>query len=498
MSGLITTDIQDFRRGAAPANPSAGVDRVYWKNDGFAYTRDSAGVERAFMFSTVPEANKVLIDNTAEAWAVIQGTDRYMVFKTTDGAEEVIVGADPSTVTTAKLSMRAGLGGWSATSTGGMTLDSAAALEINSSAGAISLGNDAVNQAMNYGTGGTRTLTYGSVNATHVYTGAAYTYNIKDNVATPYTIQEGANKYYEVITTNASEEVKYGNATTNPKHTFLGTGLAAIGGALTVTGLITSNGGYTQSAGGFTYNVAGAAYAVTAQSVTYSILDNSATAWKVQEGANVYINVNTTNGAETITLGVGTVSVLGGLSVDGTITTKMGVAAGIALGVGGTLYVNDDVSALVQNTAAETVFNKSSPTLPVNTFLPGRKLGVKAGGTVVDTDAGSQPLTLRLQLYLGGATPITLVSLALTVADGDNWVLNYDGHVLSVSVAATRVFRQLWSTGVGQGALALTSKQDASPNVDTTQTAVVRVTAQWTNVHADNKVQMDFIEVALG
>jgi hypothetical protein len=498
MSGLITTDHIDFRRGAAPTNPAASVDRVYWKNDGYPYTRDSAGVERAFMLTTVPEANKALIDNTAEAWAVIQGTDRYMVFKTTDGAEEVIVGADPSTVTTAKLTMRAGLGGWSATSTGGMTLDSAAALEINSSAGPINIGNDAVNQPMSYGTLGTRTLTYGSVNATHVYVGASYSYAIKDNVATPYTIQEGANKYYEIITTNASEEVKYGNATTNPKHTFLGTGLMALGGALTVTGLITANGGYTQTAGGFTYNVVGSVYAVTALTASFAVADNTAGAWQVKEAGNIYIDVNTTNGAEIITLGVGKVAVLKDLDVDGSIITKMGVTAGLGVKVGGTLYVNDDVSALVQNTSAETAFNKASGVLPSNTFLPGRRLRVRAGGTVVDTNAGGQPLSIRLQLFLNAATPVTLVTLALTVADGDNWVLDYDGHVLSVSVDTTRVFRQLWKTGAGQGSLNLTAKQDASPNVNTTQTAVVRVTAQWTNQHVDNKVQMDFLEVELG
>jgi len=497
MSGLITTDHIDFRRGAAPGNPSAGVDRTYWKNDGLPYTRDSAGVERAFLLSTVPEANKVLIDNTAEAWAVVQGSDRYMVFKTTDGAEEVIVGADPASVTTAKLTMRAGLGGWAATSTGGMTLDSAAALEINSSAGPISIGNDAVNQAMNYGTLGTRTLTFGSANASFVYTGASFISNLKDNVAQAYVLQEGANKYYEVITTNGSEETKFGNLTTNPKHTFLGTGLAAFGGSLNVTGTFTP-GVYSQVAGTFTYNVPAAAFNVTALSELHTISDNLASAWKVQEGANAYITVDTTNGSEKITLGSASVSVEKGLDVGGVITTKMGVTTGLAATVGGTLYINDDVSGLVQNTNVETAFDKASPSMPANTWLVGRRLRVRAAGTAVDTNGGGQQLTIRVQLLIGGVTPITIQQLQFNANDGDVWSFDIAGHILNTGNANTRVMRHLSRFGSGNGAMPVNASQGATGQFDTAQTSLVRVTAQWQNQHVDNKARLDYLEVEIG
>ena len=65
------------------------------------------------------------------------------------------------------------LSGSGAFSTTGMTtidLDGSGALQINSSGGAISIGNDAVNQAVNIATGGTRTLTVGGTGITHVYT----------------------------------------------------------------------------------------------------------------------------------------------------------------------------------------------------------------------------------------------------------------------------------------------------------------------------------------
>jgi len=63
-------------------------------------------------------------------------------------------------------------GGSGALSTTGVTtldLDASGALQINSSAGAISIGNDAVNQAINIATGGTRTLTVGGTGITHAY-----------------------------------------------------------------------------------------------------------------------------------------------------------------------------------------------------------------------------------------------------------------------------------------------------------------------------------------
>lgn len=63
-------------------------------------------------------------------------------------------------------------GGSGALSTTGVTtldFDASGALQINSSAGAISIGNDAVNQAVNIATGGTRTLTVGGTGITHAY-----------------------------------------------------------------------------------------------------------------------------------------------------------------------------------------------------------------------------------------------------------------------------------------------------------------------------------------
>ena len=497
MAGLITTDLLDMRRGAAPSNPSSGVDRMYWKNDGYPYTRDSAGTERAFLLSTVPEADKTLLDNTTDAWAIVQGEDVYMSFKTTNGSEAVVVGADPSTVTTARLLLRGGLGGLAMTSTNGMTLDAVGALELNSSTSSINIGTDAIGQPINFGTSGARELNYGSILADHVSIGASYSYAVAEDVEDAYILSSGAGEYLNLDTSSGSERMTFGNTSKNPTYVFEGTGLATLGGALTVTGLITSNGGYSQTAGGYSYNVAGGAYSVTALSGSFTIADHLAAAWQVKEASNIYINVDTRNGAEVITLGVGDVVVSQDLRVDGLLTTKMGVSSGSTMTAGGTLYVNSDVSTLVENTAVETVFSLAPSALPANTLVVGRGLCIRAGGTITDTDGGSETLTLRLQLFLNGATAVTLATLSLTVADGESWVLFYDGHILSTGTDSTRVFRQLWSGGSGMNGVALVARADASPAINTTQTAVVRVTAQWASAHADNKVRMDIFEIEL-
>lgn len=493
MAGRLVLDMIDERSGAAPATPSAGTYRYYTKNDGLRYQKDPSGVERAFLLSTVPETNKVLLDNLAEAWAMVEGTNRYMIFDTRDGVETITLGADPGTVAASQLLLRAGTRGWLATSTASMLLDAATTLELNSSGGKIFVGNDAVNQGIDYGTAGTRTLTFGSATATFVETGAAFTWNIKDNVANPWTVIEGANKYLEIITTNASEEIKYGNVGTNPKHTFLGSGAAVFGGALSCSGAF-APGSYAQVAGTFSYNVPGSAFTVNALSMALSVSDNLAGAWEVKEAANSYLKIDTTNGTEAVTIGQALKAVKGA-DVAGQLTTQMGVTAGATLNVGGLAYVNDAVSAEVANTNAETAFNKSKQ-FPANTFTPGRKLRVCAQGFAVDTNGGNQQLTIRVRLFVGaGPATITLCSFQQNFNDNDNWMVELDAHVLAAGSPNARTFAGFSRHGAGGGAVPLNGMRNVVANIDTTQPLTVEVSAQWQNLHVDNRAQLTFLEI---
>lgn len=493
MSGRLVVDMIDERSGAAPATPASGTYRYYTKNDGFRYQKDPSGTERAFLLSTVPETNKVLLDNLAESWAMVEGTNRYMIFDTRDGAETVTLGADPGTVAASQLLLRAGTRGWLATSTASMLLDAATTLELNSSGGKIFIGNDAVNQGIDYGTAGTRTLTFGSANATFVETGASFTWNIKDNVSTPWTVIEGANKYLEIITTNTSEQIKYGNATTNPLHTFLGAGAASFGGALSCSGAF-APGSYAQVAGTYSYNVPGSAYTVNALSVAMSVSDNLAAAWEIKEGANSYIKIDTTNASEAVTVGT-SLKALKGVDVGGQVTTQLGVTAGAVLNVGGLAYVNDAASAEVANTNVETAFNKSKQ-FPANTFTPGRKLRLCAQGLAVDTNGGNQQMTIRVRLFVGaGPTTVTLASFQVNFNDGDNWMIELDAHVLAAGTPNARTFVGFSRHGTGAGAVPLNGMRNSVANIDTTQALTVEVSAQWQNAHVDNRAQLTFLEI---
>lgn len=89
-------------------------------------------------------------------------------------------------------------------------LDCSGALQINSSGGAISLGNDAVSQAINIGTGGTRTVTVGSATATLTLnsTGGASVFTVVDNNAAAFKIQgSDSTARLTVKTTNSAESV---------------------------------------------------------------------------------------------------------------------------------------------------------------------------------------------------------------------------------------------------------------------------------------------------
>lgn len=67
-----------------------------------------------------------------------------------------------STDTTSNTTVQSGSGALVLTGAGDLTLDAAGVLELNSSAGVISIGNDAVSQAVNIATAGERVLTLGS------------------------------------------------------------------------------------------------------------------------------------------------------------------------------------------------------------------------------------------------------------------------------------------------------------------------------------------------
>lgn len=73
--------------------------------------------------------------------------------------------------------------------------------------------------------------------------------NLTDNIANAWDIQEGSNNYININTTNSSENISFGNATTNPSFSFLGSGTSTFNGNLAVAASrsLTITGGNTAS-----------------------------------------------------------------------------------------------------------------------------------------------------------------------------------------------------------------------------------------------------------
>src|SRR5581483_1378494 len=60
--------------------------------------------------------------------------------------------------------------------------------------------------------------------------------NLVDNNSNALAIQESANNYLNVNTTDGSENITFGNPTTNPSYTFAGSGATTFGGNVAING----------------------------------------------------------------------------------------------------------------------------------------------------------------------------------------------------------------------------------------------------------------------
>ncbi|MCB9821307.1 hypothetical protein H6798_02115 [Candidatus Nomurabacteria bacterium] len=108
---------------------------------------------------------------------------------------------------------------------------------INSGAGAANLTVDGSITVATLGSADTSNyLCRNSSNQLATCTGSILSSSLTDNITDAFDLQEGTNNYININTTNGSEEIQFGNATTNPDFTFLGSGNTNIAGQLTVNG----------------------------------------------------------------------------------------------------------------------------------------------------------------------------------------------------------------------------------------------------------------------
>ena len=150
---------------------------------------------------------------------------------------------------------------------------------------------------------------------------------IKDNTASAFKIVEGSNDYLNLNTTNASEAISLGNATTNPSLTLLGSGNTTLGGDLAVNGATSAD--------------------LTSTTTTATLFNGTVTTLSLGGAATTALNLGNGSGNYTsIALGSGA-----GTHVIDIAGTGATAADTIRIGTGGTAADTITIGSTVASTA---------------------------------------------------------------------------------------------------------------------------------------------------
>jgi hypothetical protein len=256
-------------------------------------------------------------------------------------------------------------------------IDSAGVLELNSSAGVISIGNDAVSQNINIGTAGTRAIAIGNSTAT-----------------TSVSINGGTGSSVNIGTNAIAHTITIGNVTGATAVVIdSGTGAINIGTSIAKTitiGNTTGATGLVERVGTGNYSLDGAAtstYTVGASTTTGTItIGGTAQTGDIVLGSSSGTNaVKIMNGSGAGTLSLGVVQVAGAINMGTAMTTG-------TITVGGTGLQTGTIS-IAPGTGAQTV-NIATGGTGIKTV----NIGTGAIGNVITigTVTGAASLALKV------------------------------------------------------------------------------------------------------
>lgn len=103
-----------------------------------------------------------------------------------------------------------------------------------------------------------------------------WTHNIKDNAGESYLVRESTHNYIDVSTSNGTESVNFGNATTNPTYGFLGSGSFSFpsGSAILIGRLLEKMGASVAAANDLTLGTDGNCFEITGNTQINAIATN--------------------------------------------------------------------------------------------------------------------------------------------------------------------------------------------------------------------------------
>ena len=180
-----------------------------------------------------------------------------------------------------------------------------------------------------------------------------------------------------------------------------------------------------------------------ANATNFALQDNTADAFTIKEGANKYVDIDTTNGSELITFGTGNVDIDNDLNIDGgdlttnqttfnlletnaTAVNAFGTATAIDVGAtSGTFTLNNPT--LVGTQTTQNVFNSTATTVNAFGAASTLNIGAAAGtttlrsGTLVGTETTQNVFntTATTVNAFGAATTLNLGNESTEVDFGD-------------------------------------------------------------------------------
>ncbi|MFZ2681735.1 MAG: hypothetical protein WAZ14_01420 [Patescibacteria group bacterium] len=282
---------------------------------------------------------------------------------------------------------------------------------------------------------GARTITFQNASGTVAFLTDTISPTLTDNTSDALDIQEGTNNYININTTNTSENIAFGNATTNPSFSFLGSG------TVTTAGDIALNGGDLTSSSA-TFNLLATASTTVnafAAATTLNINDAAVTS-TIDIGGVTSSGTNTINiatnatAADAITIGnthVDTALELRGgddwsIASSGVMTLSASASATTAIVVTDTDYTN--ALSIGDNNITGTTYSLVGTTATINFTnfdLSGTgDITVAANGGLDTNGAGS--------LLLGGTNATTVSVCNSAACDNFNLATNADADIISI------------------------------------------------------------------
>jgi fibronectin-binding autotransporter adhesin len=235
---------------------------------------------------------------------------------------------------------------------------------------------------------------------------------LTDNIANAFDLQEGTNNYININTTNGSENISFGNTTTNPSYSFLGTSVLSVDGGVSIgDGLaVTGNSTFSGRISTFYGSTADADYG---NETVLEVADpvNPGQYYGVGSFLNIVSDANTAD--YSLTEFASILGTANNMTPGLTIPTMVGVSGQVVVNGDGTTVTTNAVALLAKNSLepAGTITNGyglyvENQTTATNDY------GIYVAGAdtyAIFVDAGATRLDGTLEVGTLGSTDNTTI-----------------------------------------------------------------------------------------